>query len=219
MMCRPLRAVMVGHRYAIIVPEVRGIRRAPRSRRNHFADPSHFRSFPLFPFPFSHQRARGERSRGGARTLSVACPATPAGCYSRRRHSPTPGRRDWPPNCTRTGRNRRWSVAGICTRTVTRGNKLEREVDRVVLRSDSAVETTICRRRCCRRRRRRRGSTREVEKKCRGQRYNCFADHTHSDHSRVCRRRNNAIRVPKKERELCQHTGVPVPTSCKKKKD
>jgi len=32
MMCRPLRAVMVGHRYAIIVPEVRGIRRAPRSR-------------------------------------------------------------------------------------------------------------------------------------------------------------------------------------------
>lgn len=36
MMCRPLRAVMVGHRYAIIVPEVRGIRRAPRS---HFADP------------------------------------------------------------------------------------------------------------------------------------------------------------------------------------
>lgn len=29
-MCRPLRAVMVGHRYAIIVPEVRGIRRAPR---------------------------------------------------------------------------------------------------------------------------------------------------------------------------------------------
>jgi len=121
MMCRPLRAVMVGHRYAIIVPEVRGIRCAPRSRRSHFAEIRHTCAlfFSLSPLPFSHQRAGDERSRGGARTLSVACPATPAGCYSRRRHSRTPGRRDWPPSCTRTGRNRWRSAAGICTRTVS----------------------------------------------------------------------------------------------------
>lgn len=50
-MCRPLRAVMVGHRYAIIVPKVRGIRRAPRSR-SHSANPSHFRSVFLLLFLF-----------------------------------------------------------------------------------------------------------------------------------------------------------------------
>lgn len=53
MMCRPLRAVMVGHRYAIIVPKVRGIRRAPRSRPQSLsADPSHFPSVFLLRFLF-----------------------------------------------------------------------------------------------------------------------------------------------------------------------
>lgn len=53
MMCRPLRAVMVGHRYAIIVPEVHGIRCAPRSRRSHFAEIRHTCALFFFSFSFS----------------------------------------------------------------------------------------------------------------------------------------------------------------------
>lgn len=62
MMCRPLRAVMVGHRYAIIVPKVRGIRRAPRSRPQSLRESVTLSlRFPS-PFPLSHQRARSVRA-------------------------------------------------------------------------------------------------------------------------------------------------------------
>lgn len=131
-----------------------------------------------------------------------------AGCYSRRRHSRMPGRRDWPSSCTRTGWNRWRSAAGICTRTVTRENKLKRKGDReVVLGSGSVVGTSN------RRYRRRCGNTREAgcERKCREWQpaiYGRIADRTHSDHSRVSRREegNRQEVLLKKERELCRHT-------------
>jgi hypothetical protein len=71
MMCRPLRAVMVGRCYAIIVPEIRGVRslipgRGPvtwRTRRT-FASP--FLSLFLFCFCLTGGRAGG-RGKGGWR--------------------------------------------------------------------------------------------------------------------------------------------------------
>jgi len=70
MMCRPLRAVMVGRCYAIIVPEIRGVRslipgRGPvtwRTRRT-FASP--FLSLFLFCFCLTGGRAGGGREGGG----------------------------------------------------------------------------------------------------------------------------------------------------------
>lgn len=54
---------MVGHRYAIIVPEVRGIRRATRYRRSHSANPSHFRSFLFSFFSPAHSQAYAHAGR------------------------------------------------------------------------------------------------------------------------------------------------------------
>lgn len=93
MMCRPLRAVMVGRRYAIIVPENRDIRfaRAASGResvtsriRHTFASLS--LSLRFFSFSFSHQRsARSwrlhERQTRQAR-LSRADDHPSAGRYS-----------------------------------------------------------------------------------------------------------------------------------------
>jgi len=69
MMCRPLRAVMVGRCYAIIVPEIRGVRslfpgRGPvtwRTRRT-FASP--FLSLFLFCFCLTGGRAGEGRVAG-----------------------------------------------------------------------------------------------------------------------------------------------------------
>lgn len=74
MMCRPLRAVMVGRRYAIIVPEDRSIRFGSRiadpSRRT-LASPFFFFSFPLlFPLCLSSTH-RGRRERGDATSRTV----------------------------------------------------------------------------------------------------------------------------------------------------
>lgn len=119
---------------------------ASRSRRSHFADPSHTLALSSV---FSPARPRRTLERESAKaTLSVACPATPARCYSptRRRHSRiAPGRRDWSPSCNRTGRNWWRFAAGICTRTVTRGTGRKRASDREVVSSGAVPPLELLR--------------------------------------------------------------------------
>lgn len=131
MMCRPLRAVMVGRRYAIIVPEDRSIRFGSRiadPSRSTLASPFFF-SFPLL-FPcVSPARSTGEEREKMRQVVSSGRASSPLteGCYTHRRRSRVPFRRDWRRfllllllDCTRSGRDRCRHMHSHCM-TLTRG--------------------------------------------------------------------------------------------------
>lgn len=81
MMCRPLRAVMVGHRYAIIVPRVRGIRWIPSlfpTPLSLSSDPpcvSHFRSLPSSRATPGEGATRAGDDTPARPVVAIRCPA------------------------------------------------------------------------------------------------------------------------------------------------